>query len=166
MATEHLQIPDIAASQNQKEVTANAAHNLLDRAINGDVSKAITTDTSFTTTEARENGFIELTGTPGTPRNIDMPDTNNRNLTVFNNTDDVMTIRNSASGGSNQQVFGVGKTKEFFYDGVDFFDGSGGSTLSVEEEDVEALPVPWMMPLRPPSRRQSYQRLLSLVLSQ
>ena len=137
MATENLQIPDIAASQNQKEVTANAAHNLLDRAINGQVSKAITVDTSFTTTEARENGFIELTGTPGAPRNINMPDTNKRNLTVLNSTNDVMTIRNSASGGTNQQVLGIGKTKEFFYDGTNFFNGSGGSTLSVEDEGSE-----------------------------
>ena len=122
MATENLQIPDIASNQNQKEVTANAATNLLDRAMNNNVQKAITVATSFTTTEARENFVIELTGTPGAPINIDMPDTNKRTLAVVNNTNDVMTIRNSASGGSGQPVISVGEASIFHYDGVNFFD--------------------------------------------
>ena len=116
MATENLQIPDIAASQNQKEVTANAAHNLLDRAINNDVEVTVVATDTFTATETRENGFIELVGTAGATT-INMPDTNSRNLTVLNNTNGIITIRNSASGGTNQQVLGIGKTKEFFYDG-------------------------------------------------
>lgn len=124
MATENLQIPDIAASQNQKEVTANAAHNLLDRALNNNAVKSISGDTSFTTTEARENFVIELTGTPGAPLNLDMPDTNNRTLTIVNNTDDIMTIRNSASGGAGQPVIAVGGVSTFHYDGVNFFDFS------------------------------------------
>lgn len=132
MATTNLQIPDIAASQNQKEVTANAAHNLLDLAMNDSVAKAITTDTSFTTAEARENFLIELTGTPGTPRNIDMPDTNSRFLAVVNNTDNVMTIRNSASGGTGQPVIAVSAAAIFHYDGTNFFDLSalGGGSVA------------------------------------
>ncbi len=122
MATENLQIPDIASNQNQKEVTANAATNLLDRAMNNNVQKTITVSTSFTATETRENFVIELTGTPGAPLNIDMPDTNNRTLTVVNNTDDVMTIRNSASGGAGQPVIAVGGVSTFHYDGTNFFD--------------------------------------------
>jgi len=122
MATENLQIPDIQASQNSKEVTANAAHNLLDRALNNNVSKAITVATSFTTTETRENIIVELTGTPGSALNIDMPDTNNRFMVVVNNTDDVMTIRNSAGGGTGQPVIPVGQISIFQYDGTNFFD--------------------------------------------
>ena len=122
MATDHLAIPDILANQNGKEVTANAAHNLLDRPMNANVTKAITGDTSFTTTESRENFLIELTGTPGAPHNIDMPDTNKRTMAVFNNTDDVMTIRNSASGGSGQPVLSIGVTVLFHYDGTDFIE--------------------------------------------
>ena len=136
MATENLQIPDIASNQNQKEVTANAATNLLDRAMNNNVQKAITVATSFTTTEARENFVIELTGTPGAPINIDMPDTNNRTLAVVNNTDDVMTIRNSASGGTGQPVIAVGEASVFHYDGTNFFDLS-----------ALALPTVGYMPL-------------------
>lgn len=124
MATENLQIPDIASNQNQKEVTANAAHNLLDRAMNNNVQKVITVSTSFTATETRENFVIELTGTPGAPLNLDMPDTNNRTLTIVNNTDDIMTIRNSASGGAGQPVIAVGGVSTFHYDGVNFLDFS------------------------------------------
>lgn len=122
MATDHLQAPDIQASQNSKEVTANAAHNLLDRALNQSIQKIITVDAPFTITETRENIVIELTGTPGTARFLDMPDTNERFMTVVNNTNDVMTIRNSAGGGTGQPILAVGQATIFHYDGTDFFD--------------------------------------------
>lgn len=120
MATDHLQIPDIQANQNQPEVTANAAHNLGDRAMNQYVSKAISGSTSFSTTETRENTIIELTGTPGSAFNVDMPDGNERKLNVLNSTDAVATIRNSASGGADQPVVPVGGIVTFHYDGTDF----------------------------------------------
>ncbi len=122
MATDHLQVPDIQASQNNKEVTANTAHNLLDRAMNQIIQKAITVDAPFTTTETRENIVIELTGTDGNPHFLDMPDTNERFMTVVNNTDDVMTIRNSVGGGTGQPVLAVGQATIFHYDGTDFID--------------------------------------------
>ena len=122
MATDHLQIADILANQNQKEVTANAAHNLLDRSINQLVGKAVAGDVTLTAVEMRENGLIELTGTPGAPFNVDMFDTNERLFAVVNNTDDTATIRNSASGGTGQPVLLVGEASLFHYDGTDFID--------------------------------------------
>ncbi len=123
MATDHLQIPDISASQNQKEVTANAAHNLLDRAQNQLVQKTVAGGlNTLTTTETRENGIVEAIGTPGSPFFLDMPDTNERMLTIFNNADDVCTVRNSASAGSGQPVIQVGEAAIFHYDGTDFID--------------------------------------------
>lgn len=124
MASENLQIPDILASQNQKEVTANAQTNLLDRAINGNgtFQKTITGSGSFTTTETRENPVIELTGTPGSAFTVNMPDTNRRFLTVLNSTDAVATIRNSAGGGTGQPVLEIGEATEFYYDGTNFID--------------------------------------------
>ncbi len=65
MATENLQIPDILQSQNQKEVTANAAHNLLDRALNNRATRAISGAEQMTAVEQRENYALELTGIPG-----------------------------------------------------------------------------------------------------
>lgn len=123
MATTWLQIPDIQANQNQKEVTANAAHDLLDKAQNASVGVAMAAGTNvLSTTQARENFVIELTGTPGAPFFVQMPDTNKRLLAIVNNSDDVATVRNSAAGGSGLPVINVGEASIFHYDGVDFFD--------------------------------------------
>ncbi len=123
MATENLQIPDILANQNSKEVTANAAHNLLDRAINNNVSIAMSAGiNNLTTTQARENFVIELTGTPGSAFTLEMPDTNKRTLAVVNNSDDVCTVQNPSAGGTGQPVIAVGEASIFHFDGTDFFD--------------------------------------------
>lgn len=123
MATENLQIPDIQASQNQKEVTANAAHNLLDRAMNQNVSVAMSSGTNnMTTTQQRENFVMELTGTPGAPFTLEMADTNKRTMSVVNNTDDVCTVKNPSAGGTGQPVIAVGEASIFHFDGTDFID--------------------------------------------
>jgi hypothetical protein len=122
MATDHLQIADILANQNQKEVTANAAHNLLDRAMNQHNDKTVGGSGSFSTTETRENGVVNLIGTPGAPFTLNMPDMNERLLAVVNNTNDVATIRNSAGAGTGQPVLQVGEATIFHYDGTDFID--------------------------------------------
>jgi hypothetical protein len=125
MATENLQIPDIQASQNQKEVTANAAHNLLDRAMNNNVSVAMSAGVNnLTTTQHRENFVIELTGTPGAPFTLEMADTNKRTLAIVNNSDDVCTVQNPSAGGTGQPVIAVGEASIFHFDGTDFFDFS------------------------------------------
>ncbi len=131
MATENLQIPDIAASQSQKEVTANAAHNLLDRAANKNVQKTITGADTFTVTETRENMLIELTGTPGSAFTVNMPDTNKRTVAVLNNTGQVATIRNSAGAGADQPVIADAAQSLFHYDGVDFTEIGGGGGAEV-----------------------------------
>lgn len=138
MATENLQIPDIAAAQNQKEVTANAAHNLLDRAMNKNAQKTITGDDSLTATEARENFLIELTGSPGSGFTLDMPDTNKRTLAILNNTGQTATIRNSAGAGADQPVVDDGGQSFFHYDGVDFtaLGGAGGAAAFVDLTDT------------------------------
>lgn len=124
MATENLQIADILANQNQKEVTANAASNLLDRAMNGDgnYQKTITGSTSFSTAETRENPVAELVGTPGTAFTVNMPDTNRRWFAVKNSTDGQATIRNSAGAGTGQPVIAIGAAAIFYYDGTNFID--------------------------------------------
>lgn len=123
MATENLQIPDISASQNQKEVTANAAHNLLDRAINNKEDLTVGAGSqSLTAIQMRENWLINCIGTPGAPWQLDMFDTNVRVLAVLNNSDDQGTIRNSAAGGTGQPVIEVGEAAIFHYDGTNFID--------------------------------------------
>ena len=120
MPTTNLQIPDIQAAQSQKEVTANQAHDLLDKAMNSLAVIVVTGAFSFTTVQTRENAVIELTGTPGAGFTADMPDTNARLLIVVNNTDSTATIRNSAGAGSNNPVLLTLERGKFHYDGVDF----------------------------------------------
>lgn len=120
MPTTHTQIPDIQALQSQKEVTANQAHDRLDKQLNQLLGIVVTGDLTLTAVQMRENALLELTGTPGAPFTVDMFDTNERVLSVFNNTDDVATVRNSASGGAGQPIIAVGDTVTFHYDGVDF----------------------------------------------
>jgi hypothetical protein len=123
MATTHLQIPDIAASQNQKEVTANAAHDLLDKAMNANASVVVSAgENNLTTAQTRENFVLEATGTPGAAVQMDMPDTNKRTMAIVNNADDTITVRNSANGGTGQPVIAVGEASIFHYDGTNFFD--------------------------------------------
>jgi len=140
MATPHLQIADIDPNQDQKEVTANAAHADLDRAMNQlDNTISMTAgDVILTAVEQRENAYLELTGTPGTARNLDMFDTNERVLTVFNNCDSQVTVRNSASGGSGQPVLASGSTVTFQYDGTNFLEGSRISATA----KVGFIPLP------------------------
>lgn len=123
MATDHLQIPDIQANQNQKEVTANAAHNLLDRSLNANDTVTVTVGVNnLTTTQARENFVLELIGTPGAPFTVEMPDTNKRTMAIVNNADDVATVQNPSAGGTGQPVIAVGEAAIFHFDGTNFFD--------------------------------------------
>lgn len=120
MASPYLQIADIQASQNQKEVTANAAIAALDKAMNGAVSIAVTVSFDLTTTQTRENGCLILTGTPGVAFTMDMPDTNDRLIAVLNNTDAAVTVRNSVGAGADQPIIASGDAAVFQYDGTDF----------------------------------------------
>ncbi len=144
MPTTHLQIADIQASQSQKEVVANQAHDLLDKSTNQVVSIAVTGDFTLTAVQMRENTIVELTGTPGSAFTMDMFDTNQRLLVVFNNTDAACTVRNSAAGGAGQPVIADGTVVTFHYDGVDFinFDppgGGGGKVLQVVNTQTGAV---------------------------
>ena len=123
MATTHLQIPDIQANQNSKEVTANAAHDLLDKALNANVQVAVSVGVNnLTTTQARENFVIELTGSPGAGYTVEMPDTNKRTLVIVNSSDGTATVQNPSAGGTGQPVIAPGEASFFHFDGTDFFD--------------------------------------------
>lgn len=133
MASDNLGIPDILGAQDQKEATANTSVNLLDRASNANASIAVSAGlNTLTTTQARENTVLELTGTPGAVFQVRMPDTNKRHLVIVNNSDDVCTVENSAGGGTGQPVISIGEASIFHYDGVDFIDitALAGTTIT------------------------------------
>ena len=70
----HLAIPFVAATQNQKEVTLNAAIDALDRSANGDVVLASAdANVSLTTAQARENGLVTITGALTATRQVVLP---------------------------------------------------------------------------------------------
>lgn len=72
-ATAFLTITKISASQAQKEVTANDAFDILDKAIAGGLAKSITSaDVTLSTDEAR-NAAILLSGTLTGNRNLIVP---------------------------------------------------------------------------------------------
>lgn len=72
-ATANLTITKISASQAQKEVTANDAFDILDKAIAGTLAKSITSsDVTLSADEAR-NAIISLSGTLTGNRNLIVP---------------------------------------------------------------------------------------------
>jgi len=72
--SDHLGITLVAATQNQKEVTINDAVNILDRSANGDVVLASAdANVSLTTTQARENGLVTITGALTATRQVLLP---------------------------------------------------------------------------------------------
>ena len=72
--SDHLAIPLVAASQNQKEVTLNEAVNLLDRSTNADAT-IVLADANLTLTAAqvRQNALLSFTGTLTAPRIVTLP---------------------------------------------------------------------------------------------
>lgn len=74
MGTPNLGITHIAANQNQKEVTANAAFDALDEALCGGASISMT-DANYTLTSAQALGnlAIVMTGTITAARNLIVP---------------------------------------------------------------------------------------------
>jgi hypothetical protein len=139
----NLQIADVPANSANPWTPTNTAVAALDRAGNDDVSKVISGSTAFSTAETRENRTIVLTGTPGAPFTVDMPDTNRRELNVVNETDAQATIQNSAGGvgAKDAIVIQAGQKASFHYLGVDFYStGSGaGGGGSVQAQDEGAL---------------------------
>jgi len=122
MPTPNLQITHIVATQDQKEVTANAAFDALDGAMNGVATKVIAADDTLTTSETRDNFLIILepdsTLAASAGFTLDFPDTNKRFMAFVNNTGFPCTLRNSVGGGSTVAV-ADGAAVIVHYDGTD-----------------------------------------------
>lgn len=93
--TPNFLIDHISASQNQKEVTANSAFDLLEGAVSNLLSKALPSDANYTLTaneggEALGNFAVKITGTITADRNIILP-TNKK----------VYAVQNATTGGFN-----------------------------------------------------------------
>jgi hypothetical protein len=113
----------IEASQSQKEVTANAAFDVFDKAIAGRLSKAITTaDVTLTDDEAR-NAVIELTGTLTGNRNLIVP-TRTKVYLVYNNTGGAFSVTVKTAAGTGVAV-NQGTKAVVYCDGTNVVMGIG-----------------------------------------
>ena len=101
--TTNLTATKLEASQSQKEVTANAAFDVFDKAIAGMLSKTINTaDVTLTTDEAR-NAIIALSGTLTGNRNLIVPAVS-KIYVIRNNTSGSYTVTVKTAAGTGVVV--------------------------------------------------------------
>ena len=101
--TTNLTATKLEASQSQKEVTANAAFDVFDKAIAGMLSKTINSaDVTLTTDEAR-NAIIALSGTLTGNRNLIVPAVS-KIYVIRNNTSGSYTVTVKTAAGTGVVV--------------------------------------------------------------
>lgn len=136
MPTPNLAIPHIAASQNQKEVTANDAFDALDNAMNRALSLAMAdADLTLTATQANRNGLIVLTGALTAPRTVTLP-ANHRRLAIRNATSGGQEVRAKYAGSGAEVIIAPGATVLVQGNGSDLFGVGGGAGALDDLTDV------------------------------
>jgi hypothetical protein len=146
MSTPNLAIPHIAASQSQKEVTANDAFDRLDEAICGMTVRSLTGITSplvLTTAEALRCSVLQLDPShPGGTFDVVVP-TNRKPYTVRNLSGGAVTLRTAAGAGV---VVADGTVKLLYVDGTDVVDlsptAAGGVAALDDLGDVDTSTAP------------------------
>lgn len=118
MATPNLNITEVTANQNQKEVPINAGLTKLDRATQDSILIDCTAgDTTVTSTEFTENFFLSLGGTPSGALDLNVPATK-RAFAVYNVTGETVTVQVTGGGGLGVAV-DDGKALVCYSDGTD-----------------------------------------------
>lgn len=129
--TTNLTATKIEASQSQKEVTANAAFDIFDKAIAGALSQSITTADVTLTTDQGRNAVIALSGTLTGNRNLIVP-TVSKIYLIYNNTSAAYTVTVKTSGGTGVVVPQGGRM--FVY-----CDGTNVVSITGDAYDVAAM---------------------------
>lgn len=88
----NLLVPHIEPNQGQKEVTANEAFDILDRAGNGFLAIALTGDLVLSAEQALRNATIRFTGALGSTATVTLPGTRPRRLSVINDTGQTVRV--------------------------------------------------------------------------
>ena len=146
MSTPNLAIPHVAASQNQKEVTANDAFDRLDEALCGLTAISLTGQTSplvLATATALRCAVLQLDpSNPGGSFDIVMPG-NRKPYTVRNLSGGAVTVRTTAGSGV---AVADGQVRLLYADGTDVVDLSpaavGGVTALDDLSDVDTASAP------------------------
>ncbi|MGD9507720.1 MAG: hypothetical protein AB7I59_02240 [Geminicoccaceae bacterium] len=135
MSTPNLAIPHIAASQNQKEVTANDAFDRLDDAICGLTAISLTGQASplvLASTTALRCAVLQLNPAhPGGGFEVVVP-TNRKPYTVRNLSGGAITLRTAAGAGV---AVADGRVRLLYADGTDVVDLSPAAVGGVEALD-------------------------------
>jgi len=130
MSTPNLNILHIQAAQNQKEVTANAAFDALDNAMNAEVAITMT-DANYTLTSTSfDSGCVFVfTGTLTASRSVFVPDTN-RSFIVNNSTTGGFSLIVTTASGTGITLANAATTYVALYcDGTNVQEvGSTGSS--------------------------------------
>ena len=129
MSTDNLNIPEVSASQSQKEVTINEGLNALDVASNSELEVAVTgSSDEVSTADFFTYAVFRLTGTPGAPFTLTLPAEapRERVFAVVNVSDGTVTLD---SGGATVDV-DAGEAALLHSDGLDIhlIASSGGAS--------------------------------------
>lgn len=118
MATPNLNITEVTASQNQKEVTINNGLTKLDRATQDVILVDCTSgDQTVSATNFTENFLLSLGGTPGAAFDLNVPATK-RAFAVYNVSGETATVQVTGGGGASVDV-DDGKALVCYSDGTD-----------------------------------------------
>mgnify|MGYP001371987779 CR=1 FL=1 len=146
MSTPNLAIPHIAASQNQKEVTANDAFDRLDEAICGLAAISLTGQASplvLSPATALRSAVLQLDAThPGGSFDVVVP-SNRKPYTVRNLSGGVVTLRTAAGSGVS---VADAQVKLLYVDGSDVLDlspAAAGAVAALDDlADVDTASAP------------------------
>lgn len=122
MATPILNIPELAQSQANKEAAINAATRALENATQRRLEVAISGDQALDADDYVRNFFFDLTGTPGVPFSLTVPDTE-RAFYVMNNTDGEATV----IGTGVSVAIPVGEGRLLYNNATDILQIGGGA---------------------------------------
>src|SRR5690242_11616400 len=143
-ATPNLALPYILASQNQKEVTANADSLGVDRALCEQTSFDMAdADVVLTLDQARQAMSFKLTGTNSADRNLVVPVEIKRPYIVRNETDGGFDVAVSAPGSPAGVTVTVpnSESRLLYCDGIDVIDVAGAGSSGPTFVDAEAVGV-------------------------
>lgn len=116
--TPYLAIAYIAASQNQKEVTANAAFQALDVAQNGELIVPVTgPGVTLSLADMVSAWFFKFTGSLGSGALIELP-ASNRQFAVLNETGQSLTFYAAASPAGAEVTIANGASALLYNDGT------------------------------------------------
>ena len=135
MTTPNLNIAEVAAAQNQKEVTINGALAALDNAGNSTLVIEVDANIVLTEDQFTRNAIFELSqGTIAADFTISLPSSDNKRLFAINNLSDYgVTIASNITIAS-------GSASILYYNGTTLYTiGGGGSGGGLTTSQTEAL---------------------------